>query len=144
MKLSARQIAEHLGGDIIGNPDVQVSSPARIEYGKNGNICFLANPKYEKYLYSTGASIVLVNRSFTPREPVKATMIAVDDAYQAVAELLVSEEETGLTARDANRVFEAGGVWEFISSCYDSLHLSSDIAALDDVFARLDFKGVSY
>lgn len=88
MKLSARQIAEHLGGDIVGNPDVLVSSPARIEYGKSGNICFLANPKYEKYLYSTGASIVLVNRSFTPKEPVKATMIAVDDAYQAVAELL--------------------------------------------------------
>lgn len=88
MKLSARQIAEHLGGDIIGNPDVQVTSPARIEYGRSGNICFLANPKYEKYLYSTGAGIVLVNRSFTPKEPVKATMIAVDDAYQAVADLL--------------------------------------------------------
>ena len=88
MKLSARQIAEHLGGDIIGNPDVLVSSPARIEYGKSGNICFLANPKYEKYLYSTDAGIVLVNRSFTPKESVKATMIAVDDAYQAVAELL--------------------------------------------------------
>ena len=88
MKLSARQIAEHLGGDIIGNPDVLVSSPARIEYGKSGNICFLANPKYEKYLYNTGAGIVLVNRTFTPKEPVKATMIAVDDAYQAVADLL--------------------------------------------------------
>ena len=88
MKLSAREIAEHLKGDIIGNPDVQVSSPARIEYGKAGNICFLANLKYEKYLYTTNASIVLINRTFTPREPVKATLIAVDDAYQAVADLL--------------------------------------------------------
>lgn len=88
MKLSAREIAGHLGGDIIGDPDVLVSSPARIEYGKSGNICFLANPKYEKYLYTTDASIVLVNRSFTPREPVRATMIAVDDAYSAVADLM--------------------------------------------------------
>ena len=88
MKLSARDIAGHLGGDIIGDPDVRVSSPARIEYGKAGNICFLANLKYEKYLYTTDAGIVLVNKSFTPREPVKATMIAVDDAYQAVADML--------------------------------------------------------
>lgn len=88
MKLSARDIAEKLGGEIIGNPDVTVTSPARIEYGRSGNICFLANPKYEKWLYTTGASIVLINRSFTPKEPVKATMIAVDDAYQAVADLL--------------------------------------------------------
>ena len=64
--------------------------------------------------------------------------------YMQVRLFRMFQEETGLTARDANCVFEAGGVWEFISSCYDSLHLSSDIAALDDVFARLDFKGVSY
>jgi UDP-3-O-[3-hydroxymyristoyl] glucosamine N-acyltransferase len=88
MKLSAREIAGHLGGDIIGDPDVQVSSPARIEYGKQGDICFLANPKYEKYLYTTDASIVLINRSFTPKQTVRATLIAVDDAYRAVADLL--------------------------------------------------------
>ncbi|MBO4557681.1 MAG: UDP-3-O-(3-hydroxymyristoyl)glucosamine N-acyltransferase [Bacteroidales bacterium] len=88
MKITAREIAAHLNGDIIGDADVQVSSPARIEYGKKGNICFLANPKYEKYLYTTDAGIVLVNRSFSPREKVSATMIAVDDAYAAVAELL--------------------------------------------------------
>ena len=86
MKLSAREIAGHLGGDIIGDPDVQVSSPARIEYGKQGDICFLANPKYEKYLYTTDASIVLINRSF--KQTVRATLIAVDDAYRAVADLL--------------------------------------------------------
>ncbi len=104
MTISAREIAEHLGGEIIGNPDVQVSSPARIEYGKSGNICFLANPKYEKYLYSTGASVVLVNRSFTPREPVNATMIAVDDAYQAVADLLEHFAALKSSRRRANPI----------------------------------------
>ena len=88
MKMNAREIAERLNGDIIGNPDVVVTSAARIEFGKPGNVCFFANPKYEKYVYTTGASILLVNRSFKPQHEVKATMIAVDDAYAAVAEML--------------------------------------------------------
>ena len=59
MEVSAKQIAEHLGGEIVGNPDVTVSSVARIESGKPGTLCFLANPKYEHYLYTCKASIVL-------------------------------------------------------------------------------------
>lgn len=104
MKLTAREIAGQLGGDIIGDPDVTVSSPARIEYGKAGNICFLANPKYEKYLYTTNASIVLVNRSFTPKEKVNATMIAVDDAYKAVADLLEWFSSLKRSRRKGNRI----------------------------------------
>ena len=104
MKLTAREIAEKLSGDIIGNPDAQVTSPARIEYGRSGNICFFANPKYEKYLYTTSASIVLVNRSFTPKEPVKATMIAVDDAYQAVADLLEWFSSLKRSRKRGNRI----------------------------------------
>ena len=104
MKFSARQIAERLGGEVIGNPDVLVSSPARIEYGKSGNICFLANPKYEKYLYTTKAGIVLINRTFTPKEPVSATLIAVDDAYAAVAELLEWFTSLKRSRRKGNRL----------------------------------------
>ena len=104
MKISAREIAEHLGGDIIGNPEIQVCAPARIEYGKSGDICFLANLKYEKYLYTTGASIVLINRSFTPREEVGATLIAVDDAYQAVAQLLEWFSEKKRSRKKGNRI----------------------------------------
>jgi len=104
MKLTAREIADYLKGDIIGNPDVQVSSPARIEYGKQGDICFLANLKYEKYLYTTGANIVLINRTFTPKEPVKATLVAVDDAYQAVASLLEWFSSLKKSRRKGNRL----------------------------------------
>ena len=104
IKLSAREIAARLGGDIIGNPDVEVSSPARIEYGKSGNICFLANLKYEKYLYTTKAHIVLVNRSFVPRQDVRATMIAVDDAYRAVADLLEYFSALKRSRRRGNRL----------------------------------------
>lgn len=88
MDITAREIARKLGGDIIGNPDVRVSGPSRIEYGKEGDVCFFANPKYEKYVYTSKASVILVNRSFVPEKEVAATMIKVDDSYQAVAELL--------------------------------------------------------
>ena len=88
MEITAREIAQKLNGEIVGNPDVRISAPARIEYGKPGNICFFANPKYEHYVYTSKASAILVNRSFVPAQEVAATLIKVDDAYQAVAELL--------------------------------------------------------
>jgi len=88
MEITAREIAQKLNGEIVGNPDVRISAPARIEYGKPGNICFFANPKYEHYVYTSKASAILVNRSFVPAQEVAATLIKVDDAYQAVAEML--------------------------------------------------------
>jgi UDP-3-O-[3-hydroxymyristoyl] glucosamine N-acyltransferase len=88
MELSAQTIATHLNGVVIGDPETKVSTVARIEQGKSGSLCFLANPKYENYLYTTRASIVLVNKSLIPSKPVEATMVQVDDAYQAIASLL--------------------------------------------------------
>lgn len=88
MEVSAKVIAEHLGGEISGDPDVKVSSVAKIESGRPGTLCFLANPKYEHYLYTCKASIILINKSFEPKQDVAATLIRVDDAYQAVASLL--------------------------------------------------------
>lgn len=88
MEVSAKFIAERLGGEVVGNPDITVSSVNRIESGKPGNVCFLANPKYEHYLYTCNASIVLINKSFEPKEPVKATLIKVENAYEAIASLL--------------------------------------------------------
>lgn len=88
MTISARELADFLNGEIVGNPDVTVSSPARIEQGRSGNICFLANMKYEQYIYTSKASIFLVNKSFTPAKPIDATLIKVDNAYESVASLL--------------------------------------------------------
>ena len=64
--------------------------------------------------------------------------------YMQVRLFRMFQERTGLSSREANAAFETGGAWDFISSCYDSLHLSGDEAALDDVLARLEFAGVSY
>ena len=88
MEVSAEVIARHFNGEIIGDPQVKVSSVAKIESGKPGNICFLANPKYEHYLYTCKAGIIIINKEFKPKEPIAPTLIVVDNAYEAVASLL--------------------------------------------------------
>ena len=88
MEFKAKEIAEILGGTVDGNPEAVVTTFARIESGKPGAICFFANPKYEHYVYECKADIIIVNKTFVPKEKVSATMIRVDDSYAAVAALL--------------------------------------------------------
>ena len=88
MEFTAEMIAGFLGGEIVGDKNAMVSAIAKIEEGAPGALSFLSNPKYEPHLYTTDASIVIVNRSFEPKQPVKATMIRVDDAYGSFAKLL--------------------------------------------------------
>lgn len=88
MKFTAHAIADLLKGEIVGNPNIEVWDIAKIEEGRPGTLAFLANPKYSKYLYTTEASIVLINKSQVLEGEVKATLIKVDDAYQAFATLL--------------------------------------------------------
>ena len=88
MEFTAKQLAKVLKGTVDGDPEVKVTSFAKIEHGKEGQLCFFANPKYEHYVYTCKASILLVNNTFEPKQPVSCTMIRVADAYTAVAELL--------------------------------------------------------
>lgn len=88
MDFKATDIATFLNGDIVGDGDIRVSNVSKIEEGKPGTLAFLANKKYENFIYTTKASVVLVNKSFIPREEIKATLIKVDDAYEAFASLL--------------------------------------------------------
>ena len=96
MDFTTKELARILKGTVDGNPDEKVSSFAKIEHGKPGKLCFFANPKYEHYVYETSASAIIVNKDFVPTEPVKATLIRVDDAYSSVAFLLkyVREHES--------------------------------------------------
>ncbi|GHT37417.1 UDP-3-O-acylglucosamine N-acyltransferase [Bacteroidia bacterium] len=94
MEFSAQQIADVLNGIVEGNPDVRVNNFSKIEDGKPGTLTFLANPKYEQYIYVTLASIVLVNADFTPASPVKATLVKVANAYAALATLLDIAEKS--------------------------------------------------
>ena len=88
MEFTAQTIAGFLQGQVEGNPDAKVNDVSKIEEGKPGTLSFLANPKYEKYLYTTDASVVIVNNSLELAQPVKATLIRVPDSYQAFASLL--------------------------------------------------------
>ncbi|MBZ4675846.1 MAG: lpxD [Anaerophaga sp.] len=88
MEFTAKQIAELIQGEIEGNENQVVRDVSKIEEGRPETLTFLANPKYEHYIYTTEASVVIVNKSFKPGKPVKATLIKVDDAYQALARLL--------------------------------------------------------
>jgi UDP-3-O-[3-hydroxymyristoyl] glucosamine N-acyltransferase len=88
MEFSAATLAGFLKGEVDGDPGIIVNTVAKIEEGHPGALSFLANPKYEHYIYSTKSSIVLVNRSFIPSSKVEATLIKVDNAYDAFASLM--------------------------------------------------------
>lgn len=88
MKFTASQIAGLLDGEIIGNPDVEVSKLSKIEEGTEGSLTFLANPKYTSYIYSTKASITIVNKTFDAEHNISTTLILVEDAYKSFSKLL--------------------------------------------------------
>jgi len=88
MEMTAKDLAAALGGTVEGNPDAKVTSFAKIEHGKPGQLCFYANPKYEQFVYTSKASVLLVNNDFQPKEAVAATLVRVPDAYAALARLL--------------------------------------------------------
>lgn len=94
MEFTAQQIAELIQGEIEGNADQIVRDVSKIEDGRPETLTFLANPKYEPHIYNTDASVVIVNKSFSPEKPVKATLIKVEDAYQALARLLQMYESS--------------------------------------------------
>ena len=85
-------IASLIEGTVVGDPGAKVNNFAKIEEGKPGCISFLANEKYEHYIYETESSVVLVNSNFEPKREVKATLIKVTDAREAVAKLLQAYE----------------------------------------------------
>ncbi|MFI3287371.1 MAG: UDP-3-O-(3-hydroxymyristoyl)glucosamine N-acyltransferase [Rikenellaceae bacterium] len=88
MEFTAETIAAFLSGEIEGNKDAKVTTVAKIEEATEGTLAFLANAKYEDYLYTTGASIVLVAKTLELRKAVSATLIRVEDPYASFARLL--------------------------------------------------------
>ncbi|MBC9910393.1 UDP-3-O-(3-hydroxymyristoyl)glucosamine N-acyltransferase [Chitinophaga varians] len=88
MQFSALQLATMLDGTLEGNPDVKVSNIAKIEEAGEGMLSFIANPKYEEFIYTTKASILIVNESLVIERPIHSTLIRVKDAYSSFALLL--------------------------------------------------------
>lgn len=88
MKFKAKQIADILEGEIVGNPNIEVDKLSKIEEGTSGSLTFLSNPKYNSYIYTTNASITIVNKSFEPEKKVETTLIKVENAYKSFSKLL--------------------------------------------------------
>src|SRR3569832_1078876 len=93
MTFSATQIALLINGTIEGDAGALVGSFGKIEEAQAGQLAFLANPKYEEHLYSTAASIIIINDAHPLKQPVAATLIRVPDAYSAFATLLSKYQE---------------------------------------------------
>jgi UDP-3-O-[3-hydroxymyristoyl] glucosamine N-acyltransferase len=96
MQFTAQQIALLLNGTIEGDPNVEVTQLAKIEEAQKGTLSFLANPRYEQYIYTTGASIVIINDNFILEDKVEPTLIRVNDAYSAFSILLKKYNEIKL------------------------------------------------
>lgn len=101
MKFTAEQIAGILDGEVSGNPNAEVYRLSKIEEGTEGSLTFLSNPKYLNYIYSTQASVTIVNKTFIPENELATTLIKVEDAYQAFSKLLefydqVKNNKTGI------------------------------------------------
>ena len=118
MEFTAEMIAGLLDGEVVGNKEAKVRTVSSIEGGKEGALTYLANPKYEQYIYTTGASVVLVANSFEPKQAVAATLIKVADVNAAVLQLLAAYDaarprKTGISERCS--VSERASVGE---NCY--------------------------
>ena len=120
MEFSAKDIAKLVSGEIEGDETVLINDFSKIDQGKSGTLSFLANPKYEEFIYTTKASVVLVNQDFSPSQPLSSTLtlIRVDNAYEKLAHLLsfynsINQEKHGVeepsfidpTAKIGNNVY---------------------------------------
>ncbi|WP_179375821.1 UDP-3-O-(3-hydroxymyristoyl)glucosamine N-acyltransferase [Winogradskyella wichelsiae] len=88
MKFTAEQIAGILEGTVVGDPNIEVFKLSKIEEGAQGSLTFLSNLKYTPYIYTTEASITIVNADFQPTKPISTTLIKVEDAYEGFTKLL--------------------------------------------------------
>lgn len=118
MEFTAEMIAGFLHGEVVGDGGAKVSTVAKIEEGHQGALSFLSNPKYEHFVYDSDSSIIIVNKSFEPKHPVKATLVRVEDAYGCFAKLLElyaasKPQKTGIS--DKASISESA---ELGSDCY--------------------------
>lgn len=142
MFVTAKEIAHLIKGTVVGNPDIQVSSPSKIEEAKEGSIAFLANPKYEPFAYTTEASILLVNDTFEPSQPIPATMIKVSDVYAALGTLLdhfQSENGIPVGTSDMAIIAESATVAESASiGAFSVVHKRAIIGAHSVIFDQVN------
>lgn len=118
MKFTAEQIASILEGEVDGDPKVEVTNLSKIEEGKNGTLSFLSNPKYIPFIYTTNASIVIVNKDFTPESEIKSTLIRVEDSYKSFSKLLEYYNQYKLSITGIESPISVHETSSYGSDCY--------------------------
>ena len=88
MKFKAYQVADLVNGNVEGNDQISINCLSKIENGQKGSLSFLGNPKYNKYLYSTDSSIIIIKDDFVLEKPVLKTLIRVKDPNESFSKLL--------------------------------------------------------
>lgn len=88
MKIMLSKIADAIAAEIVGENNILIEGPCKINEGLTGRISFLSNPKYEEYIYTTDASAVIVHKDFVPQKAVKASLLKVENVYFALATLM--------------------------------------------------------
>ncbi|WP_235296849.1 UDP-3-O-(3-hydroxymyristoyl)glucosamine N-acyltransferase [Portibacter marinus] len=117
MHITTKDICDIVQGELVGDPDVIIKGPSKIEEGKKGTISFLANPKYNTFAYSTEASALLVSKDFQPTKEIKPTLIKVENVYSSLSKLLSS----------FNHVFENEGIAE-TSIIKENCHIPDSVS----------------
>ena len=135
MEFTAQKIAEVLGGRVEGNPDIAVDRVIKIDGDETGGLSFLANPKYESFIYTTGADVVIVGNDFTPEKDLTITLIRVEEPYLAIATLLdlynkMKLDKTGISGNAF--IHETATIGENVY-VGDFAYIGKDVALGDDV-----------
>jgi len=118
MNYTSEEIANILDGTVEGNHSETVHSIAKIEEGKKGDLCFLSNPKYNSYLYSSKASIVIVNKNIQLDKEVNTTLIKVDDAYLAFTKILEMYQQHNNTKEGVSKKSDISKSAKLGEKCY--------------------------
>lgn len=118
MQFTAEMIAGLLNGTVVGDKNATVSTVSSIDGGKSGSLAYLTNPKYEQFVYTTQASIVLVDNSFEPKEEVKTTLIKVENVGQCVLSLLEMYNATRPRKRGVSKLASISEEATLGSDCY--------------------------
>ena len=133
MQFTAEMIAGLLNGTIVGDKNATVSTVSSIDGGKAGSLAYLTNPKYEQYVYTTEASIVLVDSTFEPKEEVKTTLIKVENVGACVLNLLEMYNATRIGERSVSLLHFRHTV--LFSECWSAFMVSFDESQKHDVFS---------
>ena len=137
MEFTAQQLAQYIGGTVEGNPEACVNTFAKIEEGVAGALSFFYDPKFEPYVYQTQSSVILVPTTFQLTQPVKATLVRVDDPRMAIGKLLALYESMKPKRTGIDPLAYVAPTAKIGKDVFLALHLTYAMPAIKNVIMML-------